>query len=149
MAQKPRLKRTGFWFQNTGKSSMLYNSIPFLYMRNTLNIKSATPPHFGWFLYFCPKNQKFKIMAISTKTMKYLMAIRHRNKYRITMESNPPLPNLQAVGSYPYTIISLCSISLQKIILTENILIQRIILTENILIDDILQYYFFMYISPI
>lgn len=29
-----------------------------------------------------------------TKTMKYQMAIRHRNKYRITMESNPPLPNL-------------------------------------------------------
>ena len=43
---------------------------------------------------------KFSVIKLSgffatfPKTKKYQMAIRHRNKYRITMESNPPLPNL-------------------------------------------------------
>ena len=35
----------------------------------------------------------WKSQITGTKTKKYRMAIRHRNIYRITMESNPQLPN--------------------------------------------------------
>ena len=64
-----------------------------------------------------------------------------------------------AVGLYPYTIISLCSISLQKIILTKNypyreypykrLSLQRISLLRISLLMISCSINFFMYISPI
>ena len=53
----------------------------------TLNFRS-----FSRIFSYLTENHSFRWKV--TKTMKYQMAIRHRNKYRITMESNPPLPNL-------------------------------------------------------
>ena len=41
-------------------------------------------------------------VELVAKTKKYQMAIRHCNKYRITMESNPQLPNLYSFTPFVF-----------------------------------------------
>ena len=66
--------------------------------RTELKVKGAgrTYKHTQANILFDHYIRKFVICIIFTKTKKYQIAIRHRNKYRITMESNPPLHNLHS-----------------------------------------------------